>query len=345
MSFKDKKEEVIEIKMTQFGKHLLSKGKFKPSYYAFFDDDVIYDWQYTSDSLEAQNYAETRILEETPVTKTQVNFSSAEDSVHEQVELVRSNKLNLKEALQQDPEKHYAMSAPLGKSSLSSNYSPSWQINIYGKQFESQNLITQGEQPTLAIPQLNVETLTYRTLVKSAGQNVDYGTFRSVGDPGEGGHPDSSAIMSRVSNDGSIIEVLPEHFILDVDEFNTDVLRENYEIEMFVVENEIVNGKNIEKLVPLSFLKGFDNIRDGILLDDSEVESYSEENVDPTYVEHYFEIDVDEEIDKKLLCQLGYRTDFSRRSYVVVECDESGEIRRKDNIYDSTAEPPFGDDC
>ena len=124
MTFFDKKQDVLKIELTPYGRSLLSNGNLMPKFYAFFDDDVIYDWQYTSDSLEAQNYAETRILEETPVTKTQVNFSSAEDSVHEQVELVRSNKLNLKEALQQDPEKHYAMSAPLGKSSLSSNYSP-----------------------------------------------------------------------------------------------------------------------------------------------------------------------------------------------------------------------------
>jgi len=345
MSFKDKKEEVIEIKLTQFGKHLLSKGKFKPSYYAFFDDDIIYDWQYTSDTVENQNYAETRILEETPVTKTQVNFSSAEDNVHEQVELVREGKLGLREALQQDPEKHYAMSAPLGKSSLSSNYSPSWQISIYGKEFESQNLITQGEQPTLAIPQLNVENIMYKLYLGKAGESIDYGTFRSVGDLGEGGHPGSSALMSRVTQDGSIVEISPEHLILDVDEFNTDVLKENYEIEIFKVETEVINGKSIEKLNPLSFLKKSSNIRDGILLDDNEVEIYSEDSIDSTYVEHYFDIDVDEEIDKNLLCKLGYRTDYSRRSYVVVECDESGEIGRREDIYDSTAEPPFGDDC
>lgn len=345
MSFKNKKEEVIEVKLTQFGKHLLSKGKFKPSYYAFFDDDVIYDWQYTLDSVEAQNYAETRILEETPITKTQVNFSSAEDSVHEQVELVRGNKIEFREALQQDPEKHYAMSAPLGNSSLSSSYSPSWHIKIYGKEFDSQSLVSQGEQPTLQIPQLNVENIIYKTLIASAGQQVDYGSFRSVGDAGEGGHPDSSALMSRVAEDGSIVEISSEHFILDIDEFNTDVLKENYDIEVFIVENEIVNGNNLEKLVPLSFLKKFHNIKDGILLDDDEVESYSEENIDSTYVEYYFDIEVDEEIDKKLLCDLGYRTDYSRRSYVVVECDESGEIGRREDIYSSTAEPPFGDDC
>ena len=62
MAFKDKKEEVLEIELTAFGKHLLSKGKFKPVYYSFFDDDVVYDWKYSGDSQEDQNYAETRIL-------------------------------------------------------------------------------------------------------------------------------------------------------------------------------------------------------------------------------------------------------------------------------------------
>ena len=31
----NKKEEVIEIQLTQYGKELLAKGKFKPSHYAF----------------------------------------------------------------------------------------------------------------------------------------------------------------------------------------------------------------------------------------------------------------------------------------------------------------------
>ena len=35
MEFFDQKEEVIDVQLTQFGKHLLSKGRFKPEYYAF----------------------------------------------------------------------------------------------------------------------------------------------------------------------------------------------------------------------------------------------------------------------------------------------------------------------
>ena len=43
MEFFNKKEEVIDLKLTQFGRHLLSKGKFKPVYYSFFDDNIMYD--------------------------------------------------------------------------------------------------------------------------------------------------------------------------------------------------------------------------------------------------------------------------------------------------------------
>ncbi len=43
MTFFNKKEEVIEIELTQYGKYLLSKGKFRPVFYAFSDDEILYD--------------------------------------------------------------------------------------------------------------------------------------------------------------------------------------------------------------------------------------------------------------------------------------------------------------
>ena len=43
MRFLDDKEEVINFEMTPYGKHLLSKGQYRPVYYAFHDDDILYD--------------------------------------------------------------------------------------------------------------------------------------------------------------------------------------------------------------------------------------------------------------------------------------------------------------
>ena len=72
MTFFNRKEEVIDIELTQYGKLLLSKGKFKPKKYAFFDDDIVYDTQYSTPTdptsvagatAERQNGISTRIKE------------------------------------------------------------------------------------------------------------------------------------------------------------------------------------------------------------------------------------------------------------------------------------------
>ena len=72
MEFFNAKEEVIDIQLTQHGKRILAKGLFKPVYYAFYDDDIIYDVRYASATssnsqrglqLEEQSEATERIFE------------------------------------------------------------------------------------------------------------------------------------------------------------------------------------------------------------------------------------------------------------------------------------------
>ena len=46
MEFFDKKEEVLDIKLTAYGRHLLSMGRFKPFYYSFHDGDIIYNSEF-----------------------------------------------------------------------------------------------------------------------------------------------------------------------------------------------------------------------------------------------------------------------------------------------------------
>ena len=85
MTFFNRKEEVIDIELTQYGKLLLSKGKFKPKKYAFFDDDIVYDTQYSTPTdptsvagatAERQNGISTRIKESVR-GKAQYNYGSA----------------------------------------------------------------------------------------------------------------------------------------------------------------------------------------------------------------------------------------------------------------------------
>ena len=44
--FLDKKEQVIDFKLTSYGRYLLSIGSLKPTYYAFFDDNIWYSAAY-----------------------------------------------------------------------------------------------------------------------------------------------------------------------------------------------------------------------------------------------------------------------------------------------------------
>ena len=83
MTFFDKKEEVLEIVLTPYGKQKLASGKFKPVYYAFFDDDILYDGGRAGFS-ESDNGIETRIQETTPSLRTQTNFTDLEKKVKKQ---------------------------------------------------------------------------------------------------------------------------------------------------------------------------------------------------------------------------------------------------------------------
>jgi|10_taG_2_1085330.scaffolds.fasta_scaffold00213_7 hypothetical protein len=48
-TFLNKKEQVYDLQLTPYGNYLLSIGSFKPVYYAFFDDNVIYDTRYAGE--------------------------------------------------------------------------------------------------------------------------------------------------------------------------------------------------------------------------------------------------------------------------------------------------------
>ena len=74
MEFFNKKEDVIDLQLTNFGRHLLSKGRFKPVFYSFFDDNILYNSK-NAGFQEEQNASEERIREAQSI-QTQACFSS-----------------------------------------------------------------------------------------------------------------------------------------------------------------------------------------------------------------------------------------------------------------------------
>ena len=81
MEFFDKKEEVLDLELTPYGRYLFSIGKLKPVYYAFYDDDIIYDPRYFPSGSnispgmlpEHPNSVQGRVIE-TPRLRAQGSF-------------------------------------------------------------------------------------------------------------------------------------------------------------------------------------------------------------------------------------------------------------------------------
>ena len=79
MTFVNKKEEVFDLVMTERGREKLSKGKFKPHSYSFYDNEVIYDNKYAAMS-ESQNSAQPRI-KKTLMTQEKVTWNNSVFSI------------------------------------------------------------------------------------------------------------------------------------------------------------------------------------------------------------------------------------------------------------------------
>ena len=97
MSFFNKKEDVIDIELTQFGKYLLSKGKFKPVFYVFSDDEILYNNAYDQSSEkfnETGKETSKRIQRETQRLKVLYEHEGVETRVKKQKELAKQEQYN-----------------------------------------------------------------------------------------------------------------------------------------------------------------------------------------------------------------------------------------------------------
>ena len=80
MTFFNKKEEVLDIELTPYGRSLLAKGKLMPVYYAFYDDDILYD-SVAANFTETNNQIYQRIVKETPRIRLQRDIVSPESII------------------------------------------------------------------------------------------------------------------------------------------------------------------------------------------------------------------------------------------------------------------------
>jgi hypothetical protein len=315
MPFFDDKQEVIKLELTTYGRFLLSRGKFKPVYYAFYDDDILYDSLYANVS-ESQNSAQTRILDETPSLKPQTTFTSVEDSVKLNTLTVREIDKLKEEESQITADKNYALSLPLANSSLSSDYAPAWTLRVISGSISSSNPyidnsdgLSGGLQPYLKIPQINLNDNIYDIKKSINNYNIlpDYNIEQVIVDG------DNQNIYS-IKNSPLVLEIL---------ENNVDNLNKNFDIEIFIEEEEQMSGMQEKKkiLKKLNFKKETITILNGILLDEPIIFDYLENE---TMTEYYFELTIDDEIElpaRDSASQSSYQSDV-RNGPFGVDCPD-----------------------
>ena len=132
--------------------------------------------------------------------------------------------------------------------------------------------------------------------------------------------------------------------LIGIDEKNTQFLHENFEIEFYKIEEYYPNkeyedsGVKKEKLIPLKFSVPRE---DEFLL----IEGESEEDTDSSFVGHFFDVLVDDEIPLDVLCSL-VSEEVKKNIYVkqIFNCEDLDSFgdEKFGNIYD---DDELGEPC
>lgn len=345
MTFFNKKEEVIQVELTQYGKYLLSKGKLRAKYYEFFDDDILYDSEYGGTS-ETNSDTGNRIRQETVSLKSQYTFSGIETNFKKILQLKREK--NLKEndkLLQQTAEKHYFSAAPLGDSDLGSEYSPSWKITSLKGEFSNVETVQSGSHQVMFIPKITTKEIECKAVLSMALQrmpsnpNVPEDIDAENAGAGMNANPGDA---TTIFTDKTYFKVVSDFLLLDATELHVDQLKNNLEIEVFVEELNPITQQN--ELIPLFFPEKINPVKKNILVD-SEMNNQQRYNyaTDLTLVGHYLNIYVDEEIDPEILCKYLPETEkefsFSNQ---LINCNEMRQANQND-LYETDADEDFCD--
>lgn len=262
MSLFDNKEEVLSIELTPYGRKVLFEGNFKPAYYSFHDDGIIYDITNVQEADELQLSSSIRILEQNIFLKPQ-------------------SKYDFKNTVIDD---NFSLNNLLGNSSLNSDYAPAWSIiAIKGKiltgSFQEKYKIEENASPVfynIDIPQINMQDIKFNVKFVSANAPKKQG--------------------DAVFDDNTAWRLESDFLMLDVSELNTDGESDNFDLELF----EVTSESNSEVLKPIYFKKPQQNVVNDVLLDENEIpKQVLNENLE--YADTYFNLLVDQEIDLEVI--------------------------------------------
>ena len=321
MAFFDKKEDVLDIELTPYGRHLLSQGKLKPVYYAFLDDDVIYDnrtalgkTERTTATKESNHLIKDRIISETPSLKPFTSFNSVETTINEGLLESQLQQIGIEDS-EIDPNKRVNdylqnykplsdvnskfLQNTIGTSDHAKKNAPFWDVFMIRKGIDNS---TVGIESTVsgAFEYTNdIDTPSLNQNIPQVNQTINY----SISKKNVNNDPITTSIdivQTDPVND-MYFKIKEEQIIARVLEKNAFVLNETFGIEVFLKNTNVGGSNNWKKL---KFKEKQQRIQKDILLDSPDLIQMMQNSViDEDTVEYFFNIFVDEEIDEEEICK------------------------------------------
>lgn len=330
MEFFNKKEEVLEIKLTPYGKYKLSLGNLSPEYYSFFDGDILYDYAYSAVTgsrtqlVETQNDIEDRILEETPSIKPfkmRTGISSSQtpgdQALRDAIETFDTTwditplyvvPAGLYTSASLAFQSDNFLRRPLGTSRLTSPYYPAWETLMYQGRITSSATTYYGTLTspgvTASIPQIDIVYNCRYYVSQIQGYEEAEDTDYYFTQPTDANN--LQALTTDIFTDGTYITVDRRDLVISVRENNADFFKENFDIEVFVSSADPCPPcRNIEwrKLV-------INDSPPGLV-------SGPQPSPTPDNVGYYLTLNVDREIDTALIDQLRLDNNIAFNSPLV----------------------------
>jgi len=335
VTFFNKKEEVIEIQLTSYGKYLLSKGVLKPCYYAFFDDDIIYNPEKAGGTVAGDPYPETRIQDNTPSMRgltTNMDLSRLVKMTQESYNLVPHQSVSSYAASLRSYADMDTITLPIGTGDPANTKSQAWNIKILKGQVVDGSYESHKEDPRsrYTIPTIS-SSIEYTTNIYTE-QDIYGGTSLAERTDAEQNYNETMGVISSPANnnlityfpDGTVVTVTDNYLVLDIVEENMISDKENFSLEVYEMVPTDSDGDEIAdylKREQLSFIKHPERIVNNILLEDSELEMIDEAKIDKSYVEYYMDITADNEIDDTAVCNYIATTEVERYGWSrVLQC-------------------------
>ena len=269
----------MTIELTPYGRSLLAKGRLMPSYYAFFDDDILYD-STAAGFEESNNQILQRIINDTPRLKPQRDITSPEGRIF-------NNEWSEEERHPHTRVKLNYLTEPMGTSDQKTNNAPSWKTTFIQGEItgSTQSYLTGSNIYLRQIPQIE-SVIEYTMEVRNTSDDS----------PVQGQEISPTAPVSQIFPDGSYINLHEEQVLCELREIDGFLFKDGIEVEVYVYDDT-----DTENLIPLKFLPRNKTIVDGILIDDQE-QFVNDVTTTSKYVEYYLNLNLDKEISTTDIC-------------------------------------------